>query len=178
MGADKGLIPFKGKPMIERTIDIAQTVTENILIIANNEGYEQLGYPVYGDVMKEKGPIGGIHAGLTHSSQTYNLVLACDMPLLKPAFIEHMVEQINPEDKIVVPRHGEQIEPLCAIYHRECITRLESAAKSADLSMHGFIGSMTAKYVDIDELMPYYSPYLFSNANTMEELKELELLEA
>ena len=174
MGMDKGLIQFRGKPMIQRSLEIVSEVADDIIIIANKEGYEQFGYPVQRDILKEKGPIGGIHSGLTHSNTAHNLVLACDLPMLNADFLQYLLDQCSEEDLIVVPRHGDQLEPLCAIYHRDCLLLIEKAATSSDLSLHGFIQCNTVKFIDIDENMPYYSPYLFRNVNTIEDLHALE----
>ena len=173
MGTDKGLVLFKGKPLIERTLTLARNFTETILIIANTDGYEQFGYPVYKDIMKEKGPLGGIHAGLTHSNSNRNLVLACDMPLLNHELITHVLETDSGE-LVAVPRHDGQIEPLCAVYRKACLDQIEMRIHSSDLSLHGMIKSTSVKYLDMDENLPFYSPYLFSNVNTVEELANLK----
>ena len=177
MGTDKGLVSFKGKPMIEASLALANTITDNIMIIANNGDYRQFGYQVYGDILVDKGPMGGIHAGLTHSNATFNMVLACDMPLMTTAFLKYIVGEIEEGDKIIAPRHGQQIEPLCAVYHKDCLSLIESTLESSDLSLHGFIANNQTKFIDIDERKTYYSPYLFSNTNTLEDLRKLEKLQ-
>jgi len=173
MGMEKGLVPFKGKPLIEHVLTTASGITDNIMIIANNEGYEQFGYPVFGDLLKEKGPIGGIHAGLTHSNAIQNLVLPCDMPLMTLAFLKYLLDQTGEIDQIVVPRYNGKIEPLCAVYNCSCLPVLKRAAESSDLSLHGLIRKAGAKFIDLDRDSPHYSPYLFSNVNSMKELKTL-----
>ena len=177
MGMDKGLIPFRGRPMIQRILDIASELTGEILIIANKKGYEQFGHPVHQDILKGKGPLGGIHTGLTHSNANHNLVLACDMPMMTLEFVKYLMDEVSEEDQIVVPRHRGKMEPLCAMYSKVCLSSIENAAKSSDLSLHNFINTNKVKFIDLYRNSPYYSPYLFSNANTMEELKELESVE-
>jgi len=174
MGMDKGLVLFRGKPMIEWSLEIAASVTENIMIISNQSDYKKFGYPIHHDILRGKGPLGGIHTGLTYSNSMHNLVLACDLPMLNSVFINYLVSETSEQDKIVVPRQGDSMEPLCAIYHKDCLSRIEEAAGSEDLSLHGLIGSLNTKFLDLDKNAPYYSPYLFSNINNMEELKELE----
>lgn len=177
MGQEKGLVHFKGKPMIEHTLEKAAEISNDIIIIANVSGYEDFGYPVYTDILKEKGPIGGIHAGLTYSKASYNLVLACDMPLMTTSFLKHLISGTSEEYQIMVPRHDNCLEPLCAVYGKDCLNGIENAANSSDLSLHHFIEGSVTKIIDVNSSLPYYSPYLFSNANNAEELKALELLE-
>ena len=177
MGIDKGLVHFRGKPLIEYTLEIATSVTKQILIVANNKAYEKFGVPVYQDILKEKGPLGGIHTGLTHSNTAYNLVLACDMPLMTTAFVKYLIKEITEDHLIIVPMQDDKIEPLCAIYRQEALPRFEIAAGSSDLSLHALIKRTPTKFFDIDKSLPYYSPFLFSNANSKEELEALESIE-
>ncbi|MBL4754850.1 MAG: molybdenum cofactor guanylyltransferase [Flavobacteriales bacterium] len=174
MGMDKGLVPFRGKPMIQWSIEVASSVTDHIMIIANQVGYEQFGHPVHHDLLIEKGPLGGIHAGLTYSNAVNNLVLACDLPMLNSAFIQHLVSEISVQHNIVVPRVGNRLEPLCAVYHQDCLSKIENVAQSEDLSLQGFLANSNTKFIDLDQNSPNYSPYLFSNINSKEELELLE----
>ena len=177
MGADKGLLHFRGKPLVEHILQITSPISNSTLIIANNEAYKQFGVPVYKDIIKEKGPIGGIHTGLSCSNAKMNLVLACDMPMLNSDFLRGLIDMITDESQLIVPKHDDKIEPLCAIYHQSLLPALEKAAKSSDLSLHGFISSQDVKFHEIDKKSSYYSPYLFSNANNLAELQTLETVE-
>ena len=67
MGQDKGFLGLEGKPMIQYGIETAQRLSNHIVVIANNKSYHSLGVPVFPDVYIKKGPLGGIHSGLTHS---------------------------------------------------------------------------------------------------------------
>lgn len=174
MGIDKGLVQFREQPMITRSLKVASEVSDEILIIANKQGYEQFGYPVYGDIYKNKGPLGGIHSGLTHSGTDHNLVLACDLPMLTVNFLEYLIDRCSDDDLIVVPRHEGQLEPLCAIYHRDCLPLIENALSSGDLSLQGFLECNRTIFIDIDDNLPSYSPSLFQNVNTMDDLNEVE----
>ena len=86
MGTEKGLMPFRGKPMIRHIIDLLQSLDINpIQIITQHGAYEQFELPCYPDLIQNKGPLGGIYSGLVHSTATKNLVLGCDMPFLTKA---------------------------------------------------------------------------------------------
>jgi len=174
MGIDKGLVQFRKQPMITRSLKTASKVCNEVLIIANKQGYEKFGYPVYTDIHMNKGPLGGIHSGLSHSCTDHNLVLACDLPMLTVDFLEYLIDHCSDNDLMVVPRHAGQLEPLCAIYHRDCLPLIENALASGDLSIHGFLKYNRTKFIDIDNNLPCYSPYLFQNVNTVDDLKEAE----
>ncbi len=67
MGEDKGLVLLNGKPMIQYVIEALKGVVSDIIIISNNASYNKFGIPVYPDIIKDKGPVGGIFTGLHHS---------------------------------------------------------------------------------------------------------------
>ena len=68
MGFDKGLAILNGKPMIQYVIDVFEKLGLDIIIISNSPGYETFGYPIYNDLIPEKGPVGGIYTCLLYTS--------------------------------------------------------------------------------------------------------------
>ena len=76
MGSDKGMLKKDGKPFVQSIIEAVKPLTARIMIISSNKDYKRFGYPVYEDIVKGKGPVGGIYTGLNHSRYEYNLVLA------------------------------------------------------------------------------------------------------
>ena len=80
MGSDKGLVLLNGKPMISYIIEILKKMQIPIIIISNNENYKQFGLPVFADIIKEKGPLGGIYTGLKNSKTESNIIVSCDVP--------------------------------------------------------------------------------------------------
>ncbi|MEY4636511.1 MAG: putative molybdenum cofactor guanylyltransferase, partial [Acidobacteriota bacterium] len=57
----------------------------------------------------------GIAAGLSASHSDVNIVVACDMPLIKPAVLRRLVELLGEAD-ICVAIVDEHASPLCAVY--------------------------------------------------------------
>jgi molybdopterin-guanine dinucleotide biosynthesis protein A len=77
-GRDKGLQPFRGKPMAAWAIERLAPQVDALLINANQnlEAYAAFGYPVVPDrIAGFAGPLAGLHTGL----------LACETPLLVTA---------------------------------------------------------------------------------------------
>jgi molybdopterin-guanine dinucleotide biosynthesis protein A len=99
---------------------IARQVAGSITLIGPPARYEHLGLPVIPDRYQEIGPLAGILAALEHASEPWNLVLACDMPHLTPAFLEFLfirAEQGRREACLPVSPGGRD-EPLCAVYSK------------------------------------------------------------
>ena len=67
MGEDKGLLLLNNIPMIQYIINVFDTLKIPVMIIANNDNYKQFHLPVYTDIVKDKGPAGGILSALTFS---------------------------------------------------------------------------------------------------------------
>ncbi len=149
MGFDKGLAQFKGKKMIEHVLDVLQEVTNEIIIVANSDSYNFLGYPVYRDLVKEVGPLGGIYTGLHYSSTQKNIVVACDMPQLSTKVLNSLL--VNDGFEIVLGKLGGRLEPLCAYYEKAIQLSLKDLIDSNSLSMQRAVKSFRTKVVEIDE---------------------------
>ena len=77
---------------------------------------------MFGDVLPDKGSLGGIYTALTHSSQPYTLALACDMPFVNPALLRHMIGlRQGDQFDVIVPRVDGYPEGLHAIYSQDCL---------------------------------------------------------
>ena len=87
MGEDKGLVLLNGKPMIQYVIEALKEVVSDIIIISNNASYNKFRVPVYSDIIKDKGPVGGIYTGLYHSTTELNFCISCDVPMISSDFI-------------------------------------------------------------------------------------------
>ena len=144
MGTDKGLIDFKGKPMVKYAIDLLSGIFETVVISANNPAYEQFGLNVIADIHKNCGPIGGLHAALFASNTDYIFALSCDMPFVKNEHIVQLVSSLNNE-LIVVPKTDGYLQPLCAIYSKQVLDLLAQNIEKKQLKMHQLILDTDAK---------------------------------
>ena len=82
MGTDKGVLELNGKKIIEHIIYSIKPVVDEIIIISNSNNYDYLGFKVYSDIIKERGPLAGIHTALTHTTTERNLIVSCDIPFI------------------------------------------------------------------------------------------------
>ena len=105
MGANKALVEYMGRPLIEYAIDLARLFTNDILLIANNHDLDFLGIPVVSDEYTVKAPLAGIHAGLKSGSSAWNLVLSCDMPNLTKELIEKLLSLLDDDLRMVVQKN-------------------------------------------------------------------------
>ncbi|MCK6650149.1 MAG: molybdenum cofactor guanylyltransferase, partial [Bacteroidia bacterium] len=102
MGTDKGIVELNNKALIEYVIETLREVTDQIIIIANNNHYDKFGYEVYPDIIKEAGPMGGIYTGLFYSTTEHNFILSCDTPLLNKNILKEIIATTQNNDADVV----------------------------------------------------------------------------
>ncbi len=77
MGENKSLLSLNGKTVIERVVDLMKSIFKEVILITNTpEEYDFIKIPKYKDIFEYKGPLAGIHSGLTHSNTEKKL---CDL---------------------------------------------------------------------------------------------------
>jgi molybdopterin-guanine dinucleotide biosynthesis protein A len=75
-------------------------------------------------IVPERGPMGGLHAGLMAIEAPFALAVACDMPFLNPRLLRYMVGL--PQDyEALVPIIRGRWQPLHAIYAKACLAAVE-----------------------------------------------------
>ena len=106
-GQDKGLIPYRGQPMLEWTLQVVEPLVGEVLISCNRNysTYEQFKVPLVMDSsVGFIGPLGGIQAAMDKVGSQYShlLVLPCDTPNICSEALQLLLAVSNDEpDKIV-----------------------------------------------------------------------------
>ena len=168
MGQDKGLMQFRGKQMVQYSIELLSQFTSQILISSNNHLYNQFNFPVIADTYKNCGPIGGLHASLSATTTKWNIILSCDAPFVDPMLFLSMQKMIVDQDAIV-PKHEKGFEPLFGIYNRRIFPFLEEKIKMQDFKLQKILKERNICYFDATDLLKLKSN-LFSNINSPEDL--------
>lgn len=121
-GQDKGLIQWRGEPLIAHVQKLVRPLTDDLIISCNRNLEHYAHYAdrlVHDDQAGFPGPYAGIRAGLAVARHDFVLVLPCDAPLLDEALIRGLRETAQSQpDKPVMVRQGEQWEPLLCIIPR------------------------------------------------------------
>ncbi len=173
-GRDKAFEPFDGVPLIKRVINAMEEVFEEVIIIANEpDKYSCLKHEVYEDVVKGIGPIAGILTGIMHIKNEAGFFVACDMPFLIPAFIRHIANIRNGFD-IVIQRVGKNIEPLHAVYTKDCLPFIKRSIWQRRFSIRSFFPQVSVRYVEEDEIRRYDPELSFLvNINKPEDIRRI-----
>lgn len=181
MGTNKALLrSHPGAPtIIEQVLArLRGAGAEPDLIVTNTpHEYGFLGIPMRPDDLPGAGPMGGILTALQHSPHDHTFVVACDMPLLSPDLLRHMLS-LPPEYDVLVPRWSDEghiyVETLHAIYSRRCIEPIRRRVEAGKLKITDLLQDVSVRYIEEDELRRH-DPHLdsFRNVNTPGEWERL-----
>ena len=185
LGREKLAEVIAGKSLIERAINSLSSLSQEILIvISQKQARSSLSLYTYPeaktvvDLHSGKGSLIGIYTGLVHSTNFLNLVVACDMPFLNLELLRYMVK-IAPGFDVVIPRIDDQMEPLHALYSKNCIKPMEERIKEGNLKITGFFDSVKVRYVGEEKLNRFDPERLsFFNINTEADLERARMLAA
>jgi len=163
-GVRKATLRVGGVPIIERQLAALRRVADPVFLVTSAEAQPEADLDVVRDQFPDRGALGGIYTAIVASPHARTLVVACDMPFLTAALLEHMA---GIDADLVIPRTERGYEPLCAIYSRACVEpireRLARGALEASRLPQGVrvaeVGPETLAAYDPDGL-------LFVNVNT------------
>jgi molybdenum cofactor guanylyltransferase len=130
MGTPKALLPFGPETMLQRVVRVlGATVSPIVAVAARDQELPPLPAEVIvaRDEREARGPLEGLRAGLKAlpTSVDAAYVTSCDVPLLVPAFVEHMLELLGEHDIAVMEIDG-FAHPLSAVYRRRVLPQVES----------------------------------------------------
>ena len=170
-GEPKALMELGGKRIIERIVDVLGSVLPDLLIVTNTpELYAFLGLPMVPDVLPDHGSLGGIYSGLKAAKGDAAFTVACDMPFLNPEVVRLVVSHAGEAD-VVIPKVGDQYEPLHALYARACLPYMEAALQAKRFKVVGFFPNVKVLEIPMAEVARFADPAVcFMNVNTPDEL--------
>ena len=121
MGRDKALLDHAGTPQLSATFQLlARHVHACFISLRKDQVGEPLRAQLPGliDAHEGIGPAAGLLAAHRAHPATAWLVLACDLPLLDSATLQHLIARRDPTRTATTYRssHDGLPEPLCAIY--------------------------------------------------------------
>jgi molybdopterin-guanine dinucleotide biosynthesis protein A len=170
MGTDKGLVRFRGMPLVQYPIDLLSLCCRRLLISSNNPEYRQFGFEVIADDIENAGPMAGIASCLKESRTELNLVLSCDMPLLEVVVLNTLLRN-SPAKTFVVPLDKEgRAEPLCAFYSDKSLQIIESLLGMKNFRMTELFKHGSVNYVNPGDYPISFNENWFANFNTLDDV--------
>ena len=171
MGADKGLLFFEGKPMIQYVIEQMQPLFKKLIIVSNNLEYKKFGLEVIPDLIKDIGPAGGIYTALNHSQTKLNFMVSCDMPFVTAAAIEFIVANSN-ESQIILLQNQGKLEPLFGVYSKDCEEKWLQLIQQENVKLQDMVLHFKLKAIPVEN-NEIFTATFFKNINTKEDFDAL-----
>lgn len=167
MGSDKGLLLYKGKPMISYSVELLKGFCSDILISTNSSQYDEFGFETVSDVYPNAGPLGGLYSCVLKSNTKSNICLPCDTPELSQNIIEKLITE-NDGSSCIVP-YTVAPEPLISLYPTSILNVLETMLHEGEYRMTEIFKRYPTRFVQFsnDPLIPNGS---FRNVNTPKDL--------
>jgi FdhD protein len=172
-GEDKGLIPFKGRPLAAYALEALDAVAGRILINANRnrDAYARFGYPVVSDRTDTfDGPLAGLWSAMRAAETPYVLTVPCDSPLVSGRLLARLWTALRKAGAELCAAHdGERLHPVFLLAERRLADDLEAYLASGQRKIDIWLNRHKLALADFSD-----HPELFANVNTPEELAELE----
>ena len=174
-GSNKALVRIDGMALIERVTGVMQSLFHDVILITNTpEEYAHLRLPMHEDLIKGLGPLGGIYTALRAISNEAGFFVACDMPFLNRALIQYMVA-VRGNSDVVVPKIGQFVEALHALYGKCCLPAIERLIDSGHYQIIRMFPLVSVRHVREDEIRRFDQDLRsFFNINEPQHLRRLE----
>jgi molybdenum cofactor guanylyltransferase len=127
MGANKALLPLRGKRLVDRAIELLSPHVEDVFVVGPPEVFPFLHVPVHPDEIRQAGPLGGILTGLRHARFEKSLVLGVDLPFLSGEVLDRVLKTAASLDAdVTIPRyHDTPIEGMLMAGHKAVLELLD-----------------------------------------------------
>ena len=170
-GADKGLLEYRGRPLVAYALDALRPAAGTLLISANRnqEAYARFGVPVIADRTDSfDGPLAGLLSAMQATRTEYVLTVPCDSPLVNGEVLRRPHAKLLDEGADVCAAHdGERMHPVFLIARRSLAPDLEAYLATGQRKVETWLTSHKLALADFSD-----HPEWFANINTPEDLAE------
>lgn len=181
---DKAVADISGTPMIRRVADRLMNAVDSLVINCRADQTE----PISGaldslstdvafaiDETPDRGPLAGIHTGLSKSQTPYTAIVACDMPFVDPPFIDYLLDVATGYDGAVPQLSDGWFQTTQAVYRTEPMAAACASALDRDAGrIVAAFDELDIRVVAEDEVTDITDLRTFDNINTQAELTEAE----
>jgi len=171
-GLDKGLQPFRGRPMAAHVLARLAPQVGLIAVNANREldAWRAFGHPVFEDrIGGFAGPLAGLHAAMCFARTPWIVTAPCDSPFLPPDLVARLASAALAQcAQVAVARTGEQPPPVFALAQRALLGHLEAFLATGRRRIDAWYAPLRVVEVDFED------EQAFVNINTVDDLRRHE----
>lgn len=171
-GQNKAFISIGGKRILDHIYEVFNKLFAEIILVTSDPlQYIKWDLNIAADLSPIRSSLTGIHAGLFYSTNPYSFFIACDTPFLKIKMVEAIINSIEPDVDIILPETSKGIQPLCAVYSKQCLKHIERQLTRKELQIRRFFKKVRVKKLP-ENLLRKNDPDLLSffNINTPDDL--------
>ena len=186
-GVDKGLQNFNGMALALHTLMRLGTQVSDVMINANRNlsAYESFGASVWPDPNSDfAGPLSGFLVGLERCDTPYLLTVPCDTPRFPLDLANRLADALEANDAEIAMAAGYETDsqgkrairtqPVFCLLRCELLESLVKFTHGGGRKIDAWTALHKTTVVNFDQ--PTDDPYAFANANTVQELVNLEAL--
>ena len=168
MGRDKALLRWGEQTVAEHLAAIVFKVAGSICLVGEPKRYKHLGLATIADIRPGTGPLGGLETALSVTEADYNLILACDLPDVPQHLLNELmsVAEGGDWDCVAACDADGRRHPLCAVYRRRCLDRIQHALSTGEYRLLRVLDSLNVHW--------HQARCVLSNVNTPEEWYAIE----
>jgi molybdopterin-guanine dinucleotide biosynthesis protein A len=152
---------------------VLRTACDALLLVAHAPDADGWlpGVRVVGDVHRDAGALGGLHAALWHARAPV-VVVAWDMPFVTPALLHALRALGDAGARAALPRHPDgHPEPLCAYYDAACVHDAERLLRAGERRASALADAVGAAVLDGAPLAALGDPRtLLASVNSPDDL--------
>jgi len=172
MGEDKAFVAFNDRTLLEWMRDrLAPIFAQSFIVTREPSRFHGLGMAVVNDALAETGSAVGIYTAVLAAPTERVVCVACDMPFVTPRLVRALVDRSVGFD-VFVPRHGGNLEPMCAVYGKETLDAYRQFIQAGGRRIFDIYGDLNTGYLDMEDGRLGDPARLFVNVNTRTELDE------
>jgi len=173
-GQDKTPLTLGPEHLLNRTLAIINSFCTETLI-SSNTPYEQTKGRIVPDHKNGQGPLGAIYSCLLAACNPYLMIVAGDMPFIRPPALINLWHQKEDFD-VIIPRSPDGMQPLAAIYKQSCIPYIATQLKENNFKIRGFFDNVRVKVITCSKFPDIYPDNTFLNINSPDDLKRARSL--
>jgi molybdopterin-guanine dinucleotide biosynthesis protein A len=172
-GEDKGLLPFRGQPLVNHALAALGEVAGTRLINANRnlDAYAALGFRVVPDASETfDGPLAGLLSAMRAAATPYVLTVPCDTPLLTGALLQRLIVRlVGTGAAMAVATDGERLHPVVMLAETGLAEDLQAYLDAGERKVEHWIRRQRWVSVDFSD-----AAGALANINTPDDLARLE----
>ncbi|HPY40851.1 MAG TPA: molybdenum cofactor guanylyltransferase MobA [Thiolinea sp.] len=172
-GADKSLLEWQGRPLIEHLMTAFQTQVGSLVINANRNqaSYQRYGLAVINDQHPNyQGPLAGLAAAMQVVETPYLLTIPGDSFYIAPDFAARMLKALNQSGaELVVAHDGINLQPVYALVPVDLLPSLEAFLARGERKLRAWYAEQQMITVDCSDIAS-----MFQNINTPAQYQALQ----